>query len=171
MALFALGAGRCSICREVIRVGDDVIATTHFIGDDADPLSRHSDTVMHRSCFESWKSRDEFARRYRETMTAIFPDAAGYAEWPGPAGSWIVEAPPPPAPPSPPSHFCPECNAGLSVARQIECANCGWLRHPSDRTRWGRSGPCPGCGFSYRFDGSACSHCGRSGAVAPRPGT
>jgi len=57
-------------------------------------------------------------------------------------------------------HFCPDCQAGLSVARQSECDRCGWLRFPSVRSAWGKSGSSPLCGFSYRFDGTTCSHCG-----------
>ena len=35
MALLALGASRCSICREVLRPGQAIVATTHFIADPA----------------------------------------------------------------------------------------------------------------------------------------
>jgi hypothetical protein len=163
LALFILNMP-CSICGEPLRVGDDIVATTHFIGDATDHLWRFSDSVMHRSCFDSWAHRDEFARRYRETMGSMYPHCADYVGWPGPPGKNIVKAPPPPAPPPPPSHFCPRCNAALSVGLQSECKQCGWLRYPSDRSSWGAAGACPTCGFSYRYDGARCSHCGGQSA-------
>lgn len=159
MALFFVNMP-CPLCNEPIRVGDDIVATTHFIGNERDPLYRYSDSVMHRSCFDRWECRYDFTNEYRNTMTAIYPGDSHYATWPGVAGQNIVKEPPPPPPPAPPKHFCPKCNAGLSVAQQGECASCGWLRYPSDRSQWERAGSCPSCRFSYRFDGSRCSHCG-----------
>ena len=128
MALFIIGMP-CSICRHPIQVGHDVVATTHFIADRDDPLWRYSDSVMHRACFDQWESRDEFARRYRETMSPIYSQNRRYATWPGPPGRNVVKEPP--APPGP--------------QRPIP------LEH---------AGPCPDCGFAYRFDGATCSHCG-----------
>lgn len=170
MALLIIGQSSCSLCGEPICVGDDIVATTHFIGNRTDPLWRYSDSVMHRRCFDVWKHRDEFARRYRETMAAMYPHTRHDANFPGPPGRNIVKEPTPVAPPPPPTHFCPQCNAPLSVAKQGECADCGWLRFPSDRARWGTAGSCPRCGFAYRFDGQRCSHCGASGTTE-RPAT
>jgi hypothetical protein len=161
----------CSLCREPIRVGDDIVGTTHFIGDATDPLWRYSDIVMHRRCFDTWEHRDEFARRYRQTMGAMYPHVEYYVNFPGPPGRNVVKEPPPAPPPPPPTHFCPNCSAGLTVGTQGECKACGWLRFPSDRTRWGLSGACPSCGFSYRFDGLSCSHCGGKAGAAERPAT
>lgn len=31
---------------------------------------------------------------------------------------------------------------------------------PATSPEWGRHGDCPKCGFSYRWDGAACRHCG-----------
>jgi hypothetical protein len=156
----------CSICGEPIRVGDDTVATTHFIGDHSDPLWRYSDSVMHRPCFDRWELRDEFVRRCRKVMGVWH-----CVGWPGPPGRNIVKEDPPPPPPAPPTHYCPKCNAGLTIARQGECATCGWLRFQSDRSRWGTAGACPACGFAYRFDGSDCSHCGQRVVAAARPAT
>jgi hypothetical protein len=64
VALLALGVSRCSICREVLHPGQAIVATTHFIADEADPLSRFSDTGMHAECFAGWEHRAEFAARY-----------------------------------------------------------------------------------------------------------
>ena len=169
MALFYIGCP-CSLCGEPVRVGDDIVATTHFIGDATDPLSRYSDSVMHRRCFDVWEHRDEFARRYRQTMGSIYPLSRHYANFPGPPGRNIVKEPPPLPPPPPPKHFCPECKSPLSVAKQGECVKCGWLRFPSERNRWGTAGACPCCGFAYRFDGQRCSHCGNQNSPA-RPAT
>lgn len=68
MALLFLGASRCSICREVLHPGQAIVATTHFIGDPTDPLSRFSDTGMHHECFAGWEHRDEFAARYHAAL-------------------------------------------------------------------------------------------------------
>lgn len=64
MAILALGASRCSICGEVLHPAQAIVATTHFIADQADPLWRFSDTGMHATCFEGWEHRDEFAARH-----------------------------------------------------------------------------------------------------------
>jgi hypothetical protein len=68
MALFLQGSTCCSICGNVIGCDDKIVATTHFIADNADPLWRFSDSVMHRECYETWPHRDEFAKRYKEVM-------------------------------------------------------------------------------------------------------
>ena len=68
MALLVLGVSRCSICREVLHPGHAIVATTHFIGDPADPLSRFSDTGMHAECFAGWEYRGEFAARYHAAL-------------------------------------------------------------------------------------------------------
>lgn len=60
MALFILGSTRCSLCREPICAGDDIVATTHFIGVVSDPLYRHSDSMMYRTCFDNWEHHEEF---------------------------------------------------------------------------------------------------------------
>lgn len=62
------GRSQCSICGGVLARSDVIVATTHFIADRADPLWRFSDSGMHRSCYESWPYRDEFATRYEAVM-------------------------------------------------------------------------------------------------------
>jgi hypothetical protein len=163
MALFIPGFTPCSLCGKPICVGHDIVGTTHFIVDVNDPFYVYSDTVMHRPCFDAWEHRDEFARRYRARMGPMYPQNEHYQHFPGPPGRSIVRESPPPPPPPPPEHFCPACQVPLSVAKQSECPHCGWLRYPSDRTRWSTAGPCPRCGFAYRFDGRNCSHCGQTG--------
>ena len=151
MALFRIGMP-CSLCGDSIRVGDEIMATT-LIGDPTDPIERYSDSVMHRPCFDAWEHREEFIRRYKQVFRSI--------DFPGPRG-YIVQEPPPTPPPPPPTHFCPQCHLALTVITQGECKACGWLKYPSDREKWGSAGICPSCGFTYRFDGTNCSHCGRS---------
>ena len=72
-----------------------------------------------------------------------------------------------PLPPTVPIYRCPRCSEPLPARQTSECPKCLWLRRPSARTRWGLSGPCPRCGFSYRFDGARCSHCGRGTTDQP----
>jgi hypothetical protein len=68
VALLMWGVSRCSICRELLVQGQPIMATTHFIGDPADHLSRFSDTGMHAACFAGWEHRDEFAARYHAAL-------------------------------------------------------------------------------------------------------
>jgi len=70
-------------------------------------------------------------------------------------------------PPTPPIFICPGCRGVLK--HRSECDMCGWLSIASDRGRWDNAGPCPHCGFSYRYDGSSCSHCGHGGTELPAP--
>jgi hypothetical protein len=63
MALIYTGM-KCSICHQVIENLDDIVATSHFLSDDSDPLYRYSDTAMHPECFSSWVMRGEFVDRF-----------------------------------------------------------------------------------------------------------
>ena len=59
------------------------------------------------------------------------------------------------------SEPCSACRGPLRFPRQMECPNCDWLRVPPvNREAWGKTGPCPACGLTYRWDGVRCSHCG-----------
>ena len=95
MALLMWGASRCSICRELLVQGQPIVATTHFIGDPADHLSRFSDSGMHASCFAGWEHRDEFAARY---YAALGHTLAG----------WV-----PAVPANPGSPPLPKCRLGV----------------------------------------------------------
>lgn len=70
-ALIFRGKSKCSICGKVLAEQDDIVATTHFIEDDSDPLWRFSDSAMHRECFANWEFRDAFVAHYNATMGAI----------------------------------------------------------------------------------------------------
>ena len=71
MALILRGETQCSICRVVINDGDAIVATTHFIGDENDPLWRFSDSAMHKTCFLEWPLRSNFVEGYNATMGAV----------------------------------------------------------------------------------------------------
>lgn len=71
MTLIFLGKTECSICGVVLEEGDDLVATTHFIADQADPLWRFSDSAMHRSCFLEWEQRQNFVQKYNDTVGTI----------------------------------------------------------------------------------------------------
>jgi hypothetical protein len=71
MALLIPGSTRCPLCEAVIGAGDDIVATSHFIGDPSDPLWKFSDAAMHRPCFLRWPDREPFIARYHETLGAI----------------------------------------------------------------------------------------------------
>lgn len=70
MALFIQGTA-CSICGEVVKQGNDLVSTTHFITDGTHPLWRYSDSVMHRACFVAWEHRQEFVNLYNQTIGSI----------------------------------------------------------------------------------------------------
>ena len=151
----------CSLCSKPIRIGDEYIATTHFIGDSADPLYRYSDSAMHRSCFDNWEHRDIFTSKYHQTMGRTYFWGAD-RQWPPARGAHLMRAPRPLPPPLPPEFECPQCKHGLYRSRRDECPSCGWLKYPSDRSKLALAGPCPKCEFNYRWDGNRCSHCGWS---------
>jgi len=65
MALIYKGI-KCSICHKVIEDLHDIVATTHFIFDQNDPLWPYSDSAMHPACFSAWALRDEFVARYND---------------------------------------------------------------------------------------------------------
>src|SRR5688572_14552892 len=67
MALIFSGKSKCPLCGLVLQEGEDLIATSHFIGDKADPLWSYSDAGIHRSCFLSWEHRAAFVERYNAT--------------------------------------------------------------------------------------------------------
>ena len=68
MALIIRGKTECPLCREVVSSDDDIVATSHFIGDPKDPLWQYSDAAFHRRCFAAWARRDEFIKRYNDTV-------------------------------------------------------------------------------------------------------
>ena len=68
MALFDPEWTRCPLCNQLSGDDADCIATSHFIGDDAHPLWRYSDAVIHRRCFSGWKDRHAFVEKYIEEV-------------------------------------------------------------------------------------------------------
>ena len=64
MAIVLRGKTECSVCGNVIKDGDEIVATSHFIADQNDPLWRFSDSAMHRSCFANWNHRTEFVAKF-----------------------------------------------------------------------------------------------------------
>lgn len=66
MALILLGSTTCSICDRILNEGEDIVATSHFIADDKDPLWRYSDSGMHRACFVKWPEREIFISKFNE---------------------------------------------------------------------------------------------------------
>lgn len=71
MALIFYGKSKCPLCEAVLQEGDDIVATSHFIGDESDQLWRYSDAGMHRACFWRWPLRESFVSRYNATIGAI----------------------------------------------------------------------------------------------------
>lgn len=64
MALIHYGFTPCALCGEVLAEHDDVVATSHFIGDPDHPLFPYSDAAMHRACFLRWEHRAAFIQAY-----------------------------------------------------------------------------------------------------------
>ena len=58
------GKTECSVCGNVVIESDEIVATSHFIADEDDPLWRFSDSAMHRPCFLGWDQRAEFVAKF-----------------------------------------------------------------------------------------------------------
>jgi hypothetical protein len=71
MALVDFGHSTCPLCGVILRPEDDLIATSHFIEFESDPLWRYSDAAMHRRCFLTWELRPQFVARYNQTVGTI----------------------------------------------------------------------------------------------------
>ena len=71
MAIVLRGKTECSVCSNVIKDGDEIVSTSHFIADQSDPLWRFSDSGMHRSCFANWNLRTEFVAKYNHIVGPI----------------------------------------------------------------------------------------------------
>jgi hypothetical protein len=71
MSLIVLGKTECSLCSGIIRAGDNIVSTSHFIAQQDDPLWRFSDSAMHRSCFLAWDQRAKFVEKFNRTVEAI----------------------------------------------------------------------------------------------------
>ena len=71
MAIVIRGTTQCSICARLILDNDEVVATSHFIADQNDPLWRFSDSAMHRSCFLGWNERSEFVAKFNQVVGAV----------------------------------------------------------------------------------------------------
>lgn len=73
MALILFGATPCALCAAILRPGDEVVATAHFIGDRSDSLRWCSDAAMHRAGF--------FGRPGRAAVVARFNATVGVIRW------------------------------------------------------------------------------------------
>lgn len=67
MALFLPGNSECTICGEIISAEDEMVGFPHFIPE-GHRLWMHSDSCMHKKCWETWESRPEFVSLYNETV-------------------------------------------------------------------------------------------------------
>jgi len=83
MALVILGFSQCALCEQVLQVGDDLVATSHFL-DEADPLWRYSDAAFHRACFLAWDAREAFIEKYNRA-------AAGHSHMDERGNVWSVD--------------------------------------------------------------------------------
>jgi hypothetical protein len=68
MAIIFRGKTGCALCGQVLAELDDIVATSHFIGDPHDPLWPFSDAGMHRACFVAWPMRAQFVERFNRTV-------------------------------------------------------------------------------------------------------
>jgi hypothetical protein len=71
MALILLGKTTCPLCHRILREGDDIVSTSHFIGDDRDPLWPYSDAGMHMACFLRRELRSGFITRYNDAYRSL----------------------------------------------------------------------------------------------------
>ncbi len=68
MALLDYGETECPICGQVLQSGQRIVATSHFIGDETDPLWPFSDAAMHYKCFQTWPLRESFVNSFNSTV-------------------------------------------------------------------------------------------------------
>jgi hypothetical protein len=68
MAIIIRDKTQCALCAEILGADDDVVSTSHFIADSADPLWKYSDAGMHRSCFLDWSDRERFVDQINSTV-------------------------------------------------------------------------------------------------------
>jgi hypothetical protein len=66
MALVIGGKTSCPLCDLIIGQDDQIVGTTHFIVDTADPLWRFSDAAMHKRCFLEWDQRKAFVAKFNQ---------------------------------------------------------------------------------------------------------
>lgn len=71
MALIFPGKSLCPICGGIIASDDEIVATSHFVTNQADPLWRFSDAAMHKRCFLGWELRESFVDCFNHTVGAI----------------------------------------------------------------------------------------------------
>ncbi|HEY3755817.1 MAG TPA: hypothetical protein VGL42_06675 [Opitutaceae bacterium] len=70
MAITIIGKSQCVLCGEIIAKGDEVVATSHFIGDKTDSFFRYSDAPFHKRYFLAWDRRAEFVRHFNELVSS-----------------------------------------------------------------------------------------------------
>jgi hypothetical protein len=64
MAIIIRGKTECPLCGEVLRGGDDLMASPPFL--QSGLLFRFSDAAMHRACFTNWPLADKFIAAFNE---------------------------------------------------------------------------------------------------------
>jgi hypothetical protein len=76
MAIILEGVSTCTVCGAVLSKGGiaDYVAFPHFITDPAHPRWRHSDSGIHRTCFQSWDHAEEFRAIFNETSLLLTPN-------------------------------------------------------------------------------------------------
>lgn len=68
MALWGPGVTSCALCQLIVSEVDDLVGTSHFIGDHTHPWWRYSDSQMHRRCFCAWELRRTFIEKCIEQV-------------------------------------------------------------------------------------------------------
>jgi hypothetical protein len=90
----------CPLCGEGVSEHDEIVATSHFMSDPADPLYPFSDAVMHRRCFATWAQRRAFVAAYNASglTSRMRPDGTiverdiltRVLSWVLPVAAWIL---------------------------------------------------------------------------------
>jgi hypothetical protein len=70
LAIIFRGKSKCVVCDCVIGKLDEIVATSHFISEQSDPLWRFSDAPFHFECFQQWEMREQFVARFNEVNEA-----------------------------------------------------------------------------------------------------
>ncbi len=83
MALFVAGKSQCGLCGQLIERREDVVGMPPFLGA-GHRLSRYSDAVFHKACFDQSPDRADVERlhdRFKEVMRAAPADMDEYERW------------------------------------------------------------------------------------------
>ena len=74
MAIIFHGLSTCAVCNGILQKDEVVLGFPHFIVDDKHPLWRFSDSAMHKACFATWVSAEDFRAAFNTLWPLLMPN-------------------------------------------------------------------------------------------------